>query len=180
MKALGVATGTDIGTRGNRPGGKRAANVAQGVASNRATSISKPGRQVRKQRRGEARKQFAPDGSLIHNDPFTLIPQQPPFGETPLLTVISSKTQRQARFEDYGPFATLGQGVNNLESQQKEKQLFSEPCNYNPAGKCANCQTTDTPGWRAGETPDQKLCNACGLYYAKNRSHRPSNLWNTR
>ncbi|CAG8718656.1 2265_t:CDS:10 [Gigaspora margarita] len=104
MKALGAATGTDIGTRGNRPGGKRAANVAQGVASNRATSISKPGRQVRKQRRGEARKQFAPDGSLIHNDPFTLIPQPPPFGETPLLTVISSKTQRQ----DYGPFATLG------------------------------------------------------------------------
>ncbi|CAG8476781.1 18645_t:CDS:2 [Racocetra fulgida] len=50
----------------------------------------------------EARKQFAPDGSLIHNDPFTLIPQPPPFGETPLLTVISSKTQH------YGPFATLG------------------------------------------------------------------------
>ncbi|CAG8474027.1 12484_t:CDS:2, partial [Dentiscutata erythropus] len=59
MKALGVESG------------KRAANVAQGVASSRATSISKPGRQVRKQRRGEARKQFAPDGSLIHsNIPF--------------------------------------------------------------------------------------------------------------
>ncbi|CAG8576499.1 16171_t:CDS:10, partial [Acaulospora morrowiae] len=56
----------------------------------------------------------------------------------------------------------------------------TKPCNYNPAGKCANCQTTDTPGWRAGETPDQKLCNACGLYYSKNKSHRPSNLWNTR
>ncbi|CAG8509067.1 1404_t:CDS:10 [Ambispora gerdemannii] len=33
--------------------------------------------------------------------------------------------------------------------------------------RCANCGTSDTPGWRA----------ACGLYYAKNRSHRPSNLW---
>ncbi|CAG8489966.1 2049_t:CDS:10 [Ambispora leptoticha] len=43
--------------------------------------------------------------------------------------------------------------------------------------RCANCGTSDTPGWRAGETPEQKLCNACGLYYAKNRSHRPSNLW---
>ncbi|CAG8542863.1 12089_t:CDS:10, partial [Cetraspora pellucida] len=457
MKAMGITTGAEIGPRGNKPIGKRAINVAQGVASSRASSVSRSGRQVRKQRRGEARKQFAPDGSLIHNDPFTLIPQPPPFGETPLLTVISSKTQRQARFEDYGPFATLGvdppfftpadreyiynifgdekgyayskslkafvadmgedmnvhvdkiidnltfgvhsldrqvsrilsnldpnrpidtsviiqtelgpvnvseeiernkhlseikkqqtelevwqkdkidldflvsdqeiiamkksmgndqqsfqkmlelnaqslselikvkQDVSNLESQQKEKQLFSEvnirlfnlvqhvpmneissstsspshsnaisriqpfaqdqirpqvhsctsdqttmssfsptqpqilpkrsasinstpalilpnveqndtisalapasilhdsapnvmtstrvrqkPCNYNPAGKCANCQTTDTPGWRAGETPDQKLCNACGLYYAKNRSHRPSNLWNAR
>ncbi|CAG8769181.1 15291_t:CDS:2, partial [Dentiscutata heterogama] len=38
-------------------------------------------------------------------------------------------------------------------------RIRQKPCNYNPAGKCANCQTTDTPGWRAGETPDQKLCN---------------------
>ncbi|CAG8450689.1 1500_t:CDS:10 [Scutellospora calospora] len=103
MKAIGIAERADIGIRG-----KRAANVAQGAISGRASSVPRPGRQVRKQRRGEARKQFAPDGSLMHNDPFTLIPQPPPFGETPLLTVISSKTQRQARFEDYGPFATLG------------------------------------------------------------------------
>lgn len=25
--------------------------------------------------------------------------------------------------------------------------------------KCANCHTSSTPGWRAGETPEQKLCN---------------------
>ncbi|CAG8563144.1 6500_t:CDS:2, partial [Ambispora leptoticha] len=106
MKAMVISAGTEIGPRGNKPSGKRAINVAQGVASSRASSVSRSGRQVRKQRRGEARKQFAPDGSLIHNDPFTLIPQPPPFGETPLLTVISSKTQ--PRFEDYGPFATLG------------------------------------------------------------------------
>ncbi|CAG8458860.1 16677_t:CDS:10, partial [Cetraspora pellucida] len=43
---------------------------------------------------------------------------------------------------------------------------------------CGNCKTSNTPGWRAGETPDQKLCNACGLYYAKYKSHRPSSLWN--
>ncbi|CAG8744893.1 16885_t:CDS:2, partial [Racocetra persica] len=108
MKAMVASAGTEIGPRGNKPSGKRAVNVAQGVTSSRASSVSRSGRQVRKQRRGEARKQFAPDGSLIHNDPFALIPQPPPFGETPLLTVISSKTQRQARFEDYGPFATLG------------------------------------------------------------------------
>lgn len=43
--------------------------------------------------------------------------------------------------------------------------------------RCANCLTTDTPGWRAGEKPDVKLCNACGLYWAKNNSHRPPELW---
>ncbi|CAG8461682.1 7002_t:CDS:10 [Paraglomus brasilianum] len=48
----------------------------------------------------------------------------------------------------------------------------------NPAGlSCYNCGTSDTPGWRAGETSDQKLCNACGLYYAKYKSHRPQHLW---
>ncbi|ORX80853.1 hypothetical protein K493DRAFT_308226 [Basidiobolus meristosporus CBS 931.73] len=47
-----------------------------------------------------------------------------------------------------------------------------------PQLKCANCGTSDTPGWRAGETPDTKLCNACGLYFAKNKTHRPSHLWN--
>lgn len=28
--------------------------------------------------------------------------------------------------------------------------------------KCANCGTTDTPGWRCGETPEEKLCNSGG------------------
>ncbi|CAI2177461.1 1967_t:CDS:10 [Funneliformis geosporum] len=43
---------------------------------------------------------------------------------------------------------------------------------------CANCKTSNTPGWRAGESPDQKLCNACGLYFAKYKAHRPEHLWN--
>ncbi|CAG8485335.1 15370_t:CDS:10 [Rhizophagus irregularis] len=43
---------------------------------------------------------------------------------------------------------------------------------------CANCKTSNTPGWRAGETPDKKLCNACGLYFSKYKSHRPEHLWN--
>ncbi|KAG9299537.1 hypothetical protein G9A89_020708 [Geosiphon pyriformis] len=46
-----------------------------------------------------------------------------------------------------------------------------------PGLTCANCETQDTPGWRVGSTQDEKLCNACGLYYAKHRIQRPSNLW---
>ncbi|CAG8541653.1 975_t:CDS:10 [Ambispora gerdemannii] len=42
---------------------------------------------------------------------------------------------------------------------------------------CANCKTTNTPGWRVGATQDEKLCNACGLYYSKHKQHRPEHLW---
>ncbi|PKY50750.1 hypothetical protein RhiirA4_406808 [Rhizophagus irregularis] len=78
--------------------------------------------------------------------------------------------------EQNDPISALAPSLPEFPAISKSR---TKPCNYNPAGKCANCQTTDTPGWRAGETPDQKLCNACGLYYAKNKSHRPPNLWAT-
>nr|CAG8587469.1 12582_t:CDS:10 [Entrophospora candida] len=42
---------------------------------------------------------------------------------------------------------------------------------------CANCKTPNTPNWRAGEKPGQKLCNACGLYFSKYGSHRPESRW---
>ncbi|CAG8459671.1 1475_t:CDS:10 [Ambispora leptoticha] len=43
--------------------------------------------------------------------------------------------------------------------------------------KCANCKITSTAVWRVGPTQDQTLCNACGLYYNKNKQHRPERLW---
>ncbi|CAG8447972.1 11824_t:CDS:2 [Ambispora gerdemannii] len=50
--------------------------------------------------------------------------------------------------------------------------------NNNKEGvECANCSTTTTAVWRAGPTQDQILCNACGLYYSKNKQHRPERLW---
>ncbi|CAG8501408.1 819_t:CDS:10 [Diversispora eburnea] len=75
---------------------------------------------------------------------------------------------------------------NGMPPARKQKTSNEKkPCGYNNANNnsegwvCGNCGTSNTPGWRAGETPDQKLCNACGLYYAKYKSHRPSSLWNS-
>jgi hypothetical protein len=42
---------------------------------------------------------------------------------------------------------------------------------------CANCGTTETPGWRQGENKEQRLCNACGLFWVKYKRQRPPNLW---
>ncbi|CAG8501961.1 14006_t:CDS:10 [Acaulospora colombiana] len=76
-----------------------------GSTPSRASSV----RQPRRSKKVDPRKLFYPDGSVIpFGDPSSLIPRPPSFGETPLLTVISSKAQRPARFEDYGPYATLG------------------------------------------------------------------------
>ena len=45
---------------------------------------------------------------------------------------------------------------------------FRMPCRVKA---CENCQVTDTVQWRKGE--NKTLCNKCGLYYARYKSHRP-------
>jgi hypothetical protein len=40
-----------------------------------------------------------------------------------------------------------------------------------------NCHTSTTPFWRKEKNGRGSLCNACGLYYAKNEAHRPKMLW---
>lgn len=42
---------------------------------------------------------------------------------------------------------------------------------------CVNCHTSTTPFWRKEKHGKGSLCNACGLYYAKNEAHRPKMLW---
>ncbi|KAL6784064.1 hypothetical protein ACKKBG_A04655 [Auxenochlorella protothecoides x Auxenochlorella symbiontica] len=43
---------------------------------------------------------------------------------------------------------------------------------------CSNCGVTATPFWRKSRASGLPLCNACGLYSAKNGdAHRPPKLW---
>ncbi|GAX82843.1 hypothetical protein CEUSTIGMA_g10269.t1 [Chlamydomonas eustigma] len=42
---------------------------------------------------------------------------------------------------------------------------------------CKNCGTTATPFWRKDKNDGKPLCNACGLYHAKNDAPRPKGLW---
>jgi len=42
---------------------------------------------------------------------------------------------------------------------------------------CAHCGTSETPFWRRDNATDNYLCNACGLYLAKNHEPRPLNFF---
>eukprot|EP00871_Galdieria_phlegrea_P006046 jgi/Galph1/929/GphlegSOOS_G5622.1 len=42
---------------------------------------------------------------------------------------------------------------------------------------CMNCGTVRSPGWRAGPPNARRLCNACGLFWAKHKQHRPKEKW---
>ncbi|GJQ08796.1 hypothetical protein GpartN1_g587.t1 [Galdieria partita] len=42
---------------------------------------------------------------------------------------------------------------------------------------CMNCGTVKSPGWRAGPPGARRLCNACGLFWAKHKQHRPKEKW---
>lgn len=42
---------------------------------------------------------------------------------------------------------------------------------------CSNCASHSTPFWRKDRNTGLPLCNACGLYYAKNDAMRPKVLW---
>ncbi|CAG8616131.1 9709_t:CDS:10, partial [Funneliformis caledonium] len=103
-------------------GGKKSnINVGNNASSRGSSVSSRPLRQPRRTKRGDPRKQFAQDGSVLpFGNPGELLPKARPFGETPLLTVISSKAQRPARFEDYGPFATLGMDAPYYSPSEKE------------------------------------------------------------
>eukprot|EP01134_Creolimax_fragrantissima_P000551 CFRG0551T1 len=49
-----------------------------------------------------------------------------------------------------------------------------------PKNVCVNCHTDSTPYWRPSAKQNDKLCNACGLYYGKYRVMRPASMFEDR
>jgi hypothetical protein len=46
-----------------------------------------------------------------------------------------------------------------------------------PEKRCSNCRASNTPFWRKDRNSKLSVCNACGLYAAKNDHPRPFRLW---
>lgn len=57
-------------------------------------------------------------------------------------------------------------------------RLCAQPVSQR-AFECKNCGTKATPFWRKDKSDGKPLCNACGLYHAKNDAPRPKMLWRT-
>ena len=55
----------------------------------------------------------------------------------------------------------------------KKKNATSKAHKTKERRVCVNCKSTETPFWRKGKDGVGSLCNACGLYLAKNDAHRP-------
>lgn len=54
---------------------------------------------------------------------------------------------------------------------------FSSTVHIRGVQVCKNCGTDCTPFWRKDKSDQLPLCNACGLYAAKNGNMRPEALW---
>ncbi|KAL1923191.1 uncharacterized protein VTP21DRAFT_9567 [Calcarisporiella thermophila] len=97
-------------------------------------------------------------------------------GNTPTSNYYLSQSSKLPTATKIAPVMTTSTSSTGLTpAGQAQPQTISAGAGMEV--KCTNCGTTETPGWRAGETPEQKLCNACGLYFQKNRAHRPRQLW---
>ncbi|CAI5466860.1 unnamed protein product [Closterium sp. Yama58-4] len=72
-----------------------------------------------------------------------------------------------------------GECGRSKEQEEEERSKDNEKEREKEKEKaCRNCGTHTTPFWRKDRSGSgQHLCNACGLYLAKNDAPRPSVLW---
>lgn len=81
-----------------------------------------------------------------------------------------SAPKRRRRNEGSGPAGPSGESGQLLSSKKGRRPKQEERV-------CKNCGTRTTPFWRKNKQDGLPLCNACGLYLAKNDAPRPKVLW---
>ena len=73
--------------------------------------------------------------------------------------------------------AARGKGARGREGEKLGKVRRAKPMKSKVPKVCVNCKSTETPFWRKDKDGGGSLCNACGLYLAKNDAPRPAQLW---
>ncbi|WIA41877.1 hypothetical protein OEZ86_009201 [Tetradesmus obliquus] len=82
---------------------------------------------------------------------------------------LAAKRQRPdvAMAEAAAGAAAGGAGAYSSSQPKRGRKLVKEQ------KVCKNCGTRNTPFWRKDKNDGRPLCNACGLYFAKNDMQRP-------
>ncbi len=77
----------------------------------------------------------------------------------------------------------MEQEYANLGKRQRLKKpgdlysMYNHASQPAPEKRCNNCGASNTPFWRKDRNSKLSVCNACGLYAAKNNHPRPFRLW---
>ena len=79
--------------------------------------------------------------------------------------------KRERRGDDSGDDASDSGGSSSSKRGKKRG------ANGDAQKTCVNCGVSRTPFWRKERVGGGSLCNACGLYLAKNDAPRPAMLW---
>ena len=105
---------------------------------------------------------YWPPGLPVPVPPANLNPQQQQQFYRNYLIAITQNMNARAKLMQQG----------GLPTAMSMPQPRLAPAPANSQHRCANCGVTDTSTWRVGATPNERLCNACGLYYRKTNRHR--------
>ncbi|GMH44782.1 hypothetical protein BSKO_12734 [Bryopsis sp. KO-2023] len=79
----------------------------------------------------------------------------------------TKRRRRQDTSGAAGPSGEIGSALNSKKGRRPKQE----------ERVCKNCGTRSTPFWRKNKQDGLPLCNACGLYLAKNDAPRPKVLW---